>query len=92
LIAFTLHAAVDRHPGHHLGVGELLPRAAHLPDPLVGVVPQSLDRMEQGLAHRPAAFGRRQPLEPGEDHGVHHLAVDVELELPGGGVADPDGL
>ena len=36
----ALTAAVERDPGHHLRVGEVPARAAHLPDALVGLVPR----------------------------------------------------
>ena len=36
-------AAVERDPRHHLRVGEVATRAAHLPDPLVGLAPDVLE-------------------------------------------------
>ena len=42
-----LHAAVHRHPGHHLRVREVAPRPAHLPDPLVRLAPALLEILEQ---------------------------------------------
>ena len=42
-----LDRAVERDPGHHLRVGEVPARAAHLPDALVGLVPGRLEELEQ---------------------------------------------
>ena len=39
--------AVERDPRHHLGVGEVLSRAAHLPDALVGPLPSVLEEIEE---------------------------------------------
>ena len=54
-----LDAAVERDPGHHLRVGEVAARPAHLPDPLVGLVPaplevQRADALERPRLRRPA--------------------------------------
>ena len=66
-------------------------RAAHLPEPVVGLVPVR----PRGSPAGPAAASRRRrsAVEPGlagAVQPVQHLAPDVELELVGGGVADPD--
>ena len=83
-------ARSNADPGHHLGVHEVPRVAAHLPQPLVRVVPVALELVEQ----RPAAAPRRcraalRPDVPVEVQRVEHLAVHVELELAGRGVADP---
>ncbi len=95
LIAEVLNAAdraVQHHPGHHLGIGEVLRPRAHLPDALVRLVPDLRDMADHRLLQRPAlavgAAGRLAALV--ED--IHQLAIDVELELLVGGVADAHGL
>jgi hypothetical protein len=76
---------------HDLGVDEVPPRPADLPDPLVG------------RSHAPSRKSDERPLQPerigvglqagapGLVQGVEHLAVDVELELLGRRVADAHG-
>ena len=78
-----LDGPVERDPGHHLGVGEVPPRAAHLPDALVRLAPRSTPGTRAGPAAR--SPGRRRSA-PGRCGGAWcrasmHLAVDVELEL-----------
>ncbi len=83
--------AVHHHPGHHLGIGEVLAPCPHLPDALVRLVPHLRDVADHRQLQRPAlavgAAGRLAALV--ED--VHQLAIDVELELLVGRVAHPHG-
>ena len=83
--------AVERDPAHHLRMGELSARAAHLPDPLVGLAPDALEALEQAPAERPGVVRRRQPRRARLVERVQDLPVDVELELSCGLVAGPDG-
>ena len=82
--------AVERHPAHHLGVGEVHGLASHLPDAGVGLAPDAADEVGDagesaaGLAVEPAA-GLRV-----DQGGLEQVAVDVQLGLRGGVVADPD--
>jgi len=87
-----LHPAVDRHPRHDLGVHEVALRAPHLPDAVIGLAPDLAHVLDQHAAQRPRVV-RQRVLEDlgGVPHHVEHLAVDVELELPAGAVADPHG-
>ena len=55
-----LTRAVDRDPGHHLGVGEVAARAAHLPDALVGLAPVRLDERRAARAASAQTLGRRR--------------------------------
>ena len=84
-------AAVERDPRHHLRVGEVASRAAHLPDPLVGLAPDVLEAVEQAAAERPGVVQRREPAGARLVQRVEDLAVDVELELRARRVADADG-
>ena len=83
-----LDRPVERHPGHHLGVGEVPPRPADLPDPLVGLTPDRLEQPEQRPLHAPAVV--QEPGLPAQVEHAQDLAVDVELVLVPGAVADPD--
>ena len=56
----ALTARSSGHPGHHLGVGEVPPRAADLPDALVGLAPRRLEELEQRLLQVPGR-PRRSP-------------------------------
>src|SRR4029453_16550489 len=65
--------------------------AAGLPDALLGLVPVLGQPVQHPADRRPPLVGERQAaLHAGVD-AVHRLAVDVELQLLGGAVADPDG-
>ena len=46
--------AVERDPGHHLGVGEVPRPAAHLPDALVRLAPDRLEVLERARAATPS--------------------------------------
>src|SRR6185503_6880181 len=85
------HGPVERDPGHRLRVNEVTTRAAHLPDPLVGLPPSVLEPLEELLVERPCVGRCADPRLPCVVEGVRDLPVDVELELAGGGVADPHG-
>src|SRR5829696_8377610 len=84
-----LDGPVERHPGHHLGVGEVPPGPADLPDALVRLAPLRLQELEQGLLEVPGRLVALQADVSAKVQGVHHLAVDVELKLVHGRVADP---
>jgi hypothetical protein len=89
---------VGRHPRHHLGVREVSPRAAHLPDAVVGFAPHLAQVIHNGALHAPGLIDLRvgRVLLELLDHrrltrhlgDVHDLTEDVELELVVGAVAD----
>ena len=85
-----LDGTVGGHPRHDLGVSELPPRPPHLPDPLIGVAPRSLEEVQEHLLQRPCVIVVREPGERSLVEGVGNLAVDVQLELVGRRVADPN--
>ena len=68
----------------------MLPRAADLPDSLVRLVPVLLQEVKQLPLQAPAVLVEVEPGLPAQCQGVYDLAVDVELTLVDGGVADPD--
>src|SRR3546814_10333951 len=81
-------APVEGGPRHHLGKGEVLPAAAHFPYPLVGLAPDALEVIEQRALERPGAVaGSESSLAPLMKR-VRHLAIDVDLKLSMGGIAD----
>src|SRR5579859_1802219 len=82
--------AVERHPAHEARVHEFLPPPADLPDPLVGLLPVARDPVDQADHVAPQAVADRFSVLVIEVHRVHELAVDVELKLAGGSIADPD--
>jgi hypothetical protein len=83
------HSPVHACPGHHLRVHVRLFRAAHLPQAPVRVLPMALEEVQQRALQVPCVLRRRDARVAGEMEGVEHLPPDVELELPGGGIADP---
>ncbi len=88
----ALDGPVHRDPGHHLGVDEVPARPADLPDALVGLAPPGLQELHQLALQRPrVVLAVDVGGYPGDVQRVEHLAVDVQLELVDGAVADPDG-
>ena len=81
------HHPVGRHPGHHLGVGEVPARPAHLPDALVGLGPDGFEMAHEGPDHAPIVRIRREPGPRARVGRVEHLAPDVQLKLRVRGVA-----
>src|SRR5881409_3479559 len=85
------HGAVERRPAEHARVEELLAPAAHLPDALVLVAPVGADPVDEAAHVGPQVVGDRGTVLVVEVDRVHQLAVDVELEVGGGRVADAHG-
>ncbi len=81
-------APVERDPAHHLGIDEVIRAAADFPDPRI-LLPPDLDH---GLAHgaqkRPHLHADFADVVRQAQRRVHELAVDVELQLVVGAVAD----
>ena len=59
-------------------------RPAYLPDPLVGLAPAPLEVREQHALERPGLVVGLDVAPPRLVQDVHHLAVDIELELGAG--------
>ena len=85
-----LRRPVERHPGHHLGVGEVPPRPAHLPDAVVGLGPGLLHELDQLDLQPPGVVERVEVVLARDVERVHHLAEHVVLHLGPRQVADPD--
>ena len=84
----ALHRTIDRHPRHDLGMGKMLRLAAHLPNSLIGLLPDCLEMRGERLLKCPGLGALRNAAEPRLMQRVHDLAVDVELHLSVRGVAD----
>src|SRR6516165_10470878 len=84
----NLDRPVEGDPGHHLRVGKVLRRPAHLPDSLIGLVPDRGQMLKYGLPDRGAACDRGKAGPMGVVERVENLAKNVELGLVGGAVAD----
>ena len=85
------HGPVHRHPGHDLGVGELPPRTAHLPDTFVGLAPRRLDELHQLQLETPGRLVAAHTQTGGLIERGHDLAVHVELVLVCRRVPNPHG-
>ena len=83
--------AVERDPAHDARVGEVLLAAAHFPDAFVGLLPFLADKLDEARELHPEIAGDRRSAFVVKIDGVHELAVDIELELAGGAIADADG-
>src|SRR5258707_2681348 len=85
-----LDRPVEGDPGHHLRMGEMLRRTAHLPDTLVGLIPDPSQMRKDDLADCGAAFDRGQAVQIGLEECVEDLAKDIELNLVRGVVTATD--
>src|SRR5437762_594650 len=85
------HRPVEGDPGHHLRMHEMPPLAADLPDAVVGLRPRTLQVAEERLLQRPRMRLPPEAVCARLVERIHHLAVDVDLELLARGVPDPHG-
>src|SRR5262249_50976850 len=91
LLAHHREGAVEGDPAHHFRVRVMARLPARLPDAAIGTVPARLELADEGADERPAGLADLEAALQALIEAVDHLAVDVELELAGGGVADPHG-
>src|SRR5215471_7419540 len=84
--------AIYGHPRHDFGVRELLSPSANLPDALVGLHPDPFKIFDPVSFDGHTMFRDTHSALPRLVHGISNFAVDIQLELSGGGVADPHGL
>ena len=82
------NSTIKSHPRHHFGMGEMFGAAAHFPNSLVRLVPIRFKKIHQGGLQAPiglAVFdsGLVRPI-----HRAQHFAIDIELKLTGGSVAN----
>src|SRR5687768_17044237 len=86
------HAAIDRHPAHQAGVEKFLAAATHFPNSLVRLLPVFADPINEADEVLPKVMRDRRAPFIVEINGVQELAMDVELELIPGGIADANRL
>src|SRR5215471_6558471 len=86
------NGAIDRDPGLDLRVGEVAkPAAADLPDALIGPLPHPFEVSEDAQVNGPRWLGSRKPHLAGGIETTERLAVDVDLELIPGAIANAHG-
>ena len=85
----VLDRPIERHPGHHFGMGEVPARTAHFPDAFVRLVPVRLQKLDNLALDPPVVFAEPQPGAARDVEGIRDLAKDIQLELCVRGVADP---
>ena len=71
---------IESHPGHDSRVDKVLASPAHLPDALVGLVPVSLQPLEQATEVCPQVI-RDGVIAVIDIDCIHQLAVDIQLIL-----------
>src|SRR5262249_60175878 len=76
-----LHRAVEGHPRHHFGIGEVARRSPHLPDARVRLHPRLFQVLEQRLLKTPGHVVAREARLARLVERIDDLAVDVELKL-----------
>src|SRR5262249_39425600 len=86
------HGAIDRNPGLDLRMREVAQAsAAHLPDPRIGPLPHLLEVFDHARENGPRFPSSFKPHFAGGIETTESLAVDVDLELVPGAVADSHG-
>src|SRR5579875_2839648 len=84
--------AIDGDPGHDFGMDEVAAVAANLPDAVVGLRPDLSDVIDERGLQRPGDVELFEAAATGLIEGIEHLAIDIELQLFGGCVADANGF
>src|SRR5215831_18917143 len=86
------NGAIDRDPGLDLRVGEVAkPAAANLPYALIGPLPHLFEVFEDAQVNGPRGLVRSEPHLAGGIKTTERFAVDVDLELVPGAVANAHG-
>jgi len=83
------NALVERHPAHQAPVDKVLVAAPRFPDSGLGTIPVVAQPVDHPREFDPRRVVELEPGLVGGIDGVHHLAVDVQLDLVGRPVADP---
>src|SRR5215467_6847507 len=86
------NGAIERDPGLDLRVGEVAkPAAANLPDALIGSLPHLFEVSDDAQVNGPRSLDTFKPRFAGGIETTERLAVDVNLELVPGAVANTHG-
>src|SRR5262252_2274135 len=86
------NGAIDRDPGLDLRMREVAQTsAANLPDALIGPLPHLFEVPEDAQVNGPRCLGRFKPHLAGGIKTTECFAVDVDLELVPGTVANAHG-
>jgi hypothetical protein len=67
---------------------EVLARATDLPDTLIGLSPDLFEVLEERFLKFPACSCCWKSTQTRLMEGVHDLAINIQLKLGGGGIAD----
>src|SRR5262249_33228327 len=86
------NGAIHRNPGLDLRVSEVSkPSAANLPDAVIGPLPHLFEVFDDAQVNGPRFLGSSKPHLAGGIETTERLAVDVDLELVPGAVANAHG-
>jgi hypothetical protein len=84
------YSAIEGDPAHEAGEEEFLALTADFPDAFVGELPVFTDPIEDLGDANPGVVGDGAPVFVVEIDSIEQFAIDIELELAPGGVADAD--
>jgi hypothetical protein len=73
------NAAVERDPRHHLGMGKMTTRTAHLPNTFVWLMPNVLQLLHERNLQCPARLTLDQTARAPLVQRIHQLAINIEL-------------
>src|SRR5258708_4091318 len=82
---------VEGDPTHNLRKNVVLSGPTRLPDTCVGSIPDGGEMREQVSLHPPRFTIEFNFRLTGLIEGIHQLAIDVELQLGVGGIAETHG-
>ena len=85
-----LQKAVERGPAEHARVREVSALSAHLPDALIRFTPALADQLAKANQLFLRAAIERSSIAHEVQHRADHFAVEAELDLSRGRVANPD--
>src|SRR5579859_887406 len=86
-----LRGPVERHPAGDAGEKEILPAASYFPDAVIGLVPVLAQPVHLLLQRLPEIIRDGVPILIEQIYGIHQLAVDIQLQLRIGVIADANG-
>src|SRR6478735_4493134 len=86
------NSPVERYPAHEPGMQKMPMPAAHLPNPLVRLVPIFCQPCKAALNLFPATVSNSVPVFGMQIHSIHELPENVELQLIPSSVANTDGF